>query len=156
MNWMPFIMLAVGLLMIFFEFFLPGGVMGAAGGVLVVVSIVFYAIHADSILSVVLYILATLFFVGVLIRFALWRIKRGKAKGFFLNTAQEGYVASSFDEKLIGKQGEALSDLKPAGHILVEEKRYQAVSKLGYVIKGSKIEVVGGEGAHLIVKLKEE
>lgn len=155
MNWMPFIFLGIGLLLIFFEFFLPGGIMGIAGGLLVVISIVFFSTQADSVLFVVLYILGALFFVGLLIRFALWRIRKGKTKGICLNTAQEGYVASKFEEGLIGQEGEALSDLKPAGHIRVKEKRYQAVSQHGYVIKGSKIEVVGGEGAHLIVKAKE-
>ncbi len=156
MNWMPFLMLGIGLFLIFLEFFLPGGIMGIGGGILVIVSIVFYALHAESALPVILFAIAALFFVGLLIRFAIWRIQKGKAKGIFLNTDQEGYIASKYAEELIGHGGEALSDLKPAGHILVEGKRYQAVSKVGYVTKGSKIEVVGGEGAHLIVKAKEE
>ena len=130
--------------------------MGVAGGVMVIVSIVLFAIDSESAISVILFALGSLFLVGFLFRFALWRIKTGKAKGIFLNTAQEGYTASEFDKELIGKGGEALSDLKPAGHILVEGKRHQAVSKMGYVTKGSKIEVVGGDGAHLIVKKKEE
>ena len=80
-------------------------------------------------------------------------MKKGKFKGIFLNTAQNGYVASEFAKELIGKKGEAISDLKPAGHILVEGKRYQAVAKIGYIEMGSSIEVIGGEGAHLIVKV---
>lgn len=82
-------------------------------------------------------------------------MKTGKAKGFFLDSAQEGYVASSFEKELVGKQGEALSDLKPAGHILIEGKRHQALSKMGYLVKGTKIEIIGGQGAHLIVKKVE-
>lgn len=152
---MSYILGIIGLLLIFLEFFLPGGVMGVAGAILVIVSIVFYAINAEGFLPVVLYILAMLFCVGVLMRFALWRLKTGKMKGIYLNTAQEGYVASKFAKELIGQDGEALSDLKPSGHILVADKRYQAVSKMGYIVKGTKIEVVGGEGSHLIVKEKK-
>ncbi len=155
MNWIPFVLLGAGLLMIFLEFFLPGGIMGIAGTALVVASIIYFAIYAQSVLSVILYILGTLFFVGLLIRFALWRIRKGK-KGIFLHTVQEGYVASVFDKSMIGQEGEALSDLKPSGHILVKGNRYQAVSKSGYVMKGTKIEVMGGEGAHLIVKSKDK
>ncbi len=88
----------------------------------------------------------------MLITFTLRYIKKGKTTGIYLNSAQEGYLASEFDKTLIGKSGEALTDLKPAGHILVEGKRYQAVSKTGYLDKGSKIEIVAGEGAHFIVK----
>ncbi len=152
MNWGTFLLLGVGFLMIFLEFFLPGGIMGAIGALLVLVSIVLFALNAQSAIAVALYVIGSLIGMGVLIWFAIWRIKTGRAKGIFLHTAQEGYVASSYDKELIGKEGEALSDLKPAGHILVSGKRYQAVSKTGYVVKGSKIVVVGGQGAHLIVK----
>jgi len=152
MNWTPYLFLGLGLLLIFIEFFLPGGVMGAAGGVFIIVSIVFFVVQAQSLLAVILYLLATLFFVGVLMRFALWRLRKGNLKGIYLNSAQEGYFASEYAKDLIGKEGKAFSDLKPSGHILVEGKRYQAVSKVGYVTKGTEIVVVGGEGGHLIVK----
>ncbi|MCC5831806.1 MAG: hypothetical protein JJU12_02040 [Chlamydiales bacterium] len=154
MNWMPFVLLALGLLMIFFEFFLPGGIIGTAGGLLVLLSIIFFGLQAKTALPVLLFTLFALFMVGVLIAFAIWRIKRGKMSGIFLNSEQSGYIASEFAKELIGEEGEALSDLKPSGHVLVNKKRYQAVSKMGYVNKGSKIKVVGGEGAHLIVKIK--
>lgn len=151
--WMPFIFLGIGLLLIFSEFFLPGGIMGIAGGVLLVLSIVFFAIQSDSLVAVIIFTVVSIVLFGVLVKFALWRIKRGKGgKGLYLDTAQEGYVASKFDGTLIGKRGSALSDLKPAGHVLIEGRRYQAVSKLGYVLKGTSVEVIGGEGAHIIVK----
>lgn len=151
-----YLLLAVGLLMIFFEFFLPGGILGLAGGVLIVVSIVLFAIHAESMWAIILFVIVALVLLGALVQFALWRIRSGRgAKSFYLNTDQEGYVASTFAEELIGKEGEALSDLKPAGHILVEGKRLQAVAKMGYIYKGTTIVVIGGEGAHLVVKTKE-
>ena len=149
----PFILLGVGFLLIFLEFFLPGGIIGVAGGVFVVLSIVFFSIQTESFVALTVYIIAVIALLAALVKFSLWRIRKGKVKGIFLNTVQEGYVASEYPKELIGKQGKALSDLKPAGHILVEEKRYQAVSKTGYIVKGSKIEVIGGEGAHLVVKL---
>lgn len=151
----PYIVLFFGYLLIFLEFFLPGGVVGMAGGVLVVVSIVVFAVQAESLLAVILYILGAGFFTGLLFKFALWRIRRDKTSGIYLNSDQEGYFASSYEKELIGKEGEALSDLKPSGHILVEGKRVQAVSKVGYLQKGTKIQVVSGEGAHYIVKPKD-
>lgn len=147
-----FILLALGLLVIFLEFFLPGGILGVAGGVLLIVSIVFFAMATDSILLIFSYLILNILLLVVLITFTLRYIKKGKTTGIYLNSAQEGYLASEFDKTLIGKSGEALTDLKPAGHILVEGKRYQAVSKTGYLDKGSKIEIVAGEGAHFIVK----
>ena len=122
-----------------------------------VVGIVHSAIQAKSAWTAIVFAVVALGLLVCLARFALWRIKTGRgSKGIYLSTDQEGYMASEFAKEYIGKSGEALSDLKPSGHILVEEKRIQAVSKMGYIHKGSKIEVIGGEGAHLIVKRKEE
>ncbi len=156
MTWTPFLFLGLGFLLIFLEFFLPGGIMGIAGAIFLIVSVVLFTMQSSSLVATVLYILGVVFLVLMLIRYALWRIRTGRAKGIFLSTVQEGYVASSFDKELIGKKGEALSDLKPSGHIVIEKKRYQAVAKVGYVVKGSKIEVIGGDGAHLIVKKIED
>ena len=156
MNFTPYILLATGLILIFLEFFLPGGVLGIAGGVLVLLSVVVFAMQVTSGLYVFLYAAGCVLFVGLLILYTIQRIKKGKVKGIFLNTEQKGYYASAFDKSLVGKRGKALTDLRPAGHILVEGKRYQAVSITGYLEKGTPIEVVGGEGAHLRVKHIEE
>lgn len=156
MNWTPFTLLFVGFFLVVLEFFLPGGVMGIAGGAVLLASIIFFGLQSGSFLWALLYTLVILAVLIMMIRFTLKRIKKGKVKGIFLSTAQEGYVASEYAKELIGKQGEALSDLKPSGHILVEGKRYQAVSKVGYLHKGTHIIVTGGEGAHLTVKVTQE
>ncbi len=152
MSWIPFILLAIGLLLLFLEFFFPGGILAVIAGGSILASIVLFALETQSFLWTSLYILGVVIFVAVLIKLTMRRILKGKFKGIFQNDDQSGYVASFYDKEMIGKRGETLSDLKPSGHILVEGKRYQAVLKSGYLEKGSPIEVIGGEGAHLIVK----
>lgn len=156
MSLIPFILLFIALLLIFIEFFLPGGVLATVAGIMLLASIVFFALNSSSILWTLLYVVFVAFIVVLLIQFTIRRIRKGKFKGIYLHTAQEGYVASEYAKELIGKTGEAVSDLKPAGHILIEGKRFQAVSKVGYIEKGEPIAVVGGEGAHLIVKRLQE
>lgn len=157
MSMVPFILLAVGLLLIFLEFFLPGGIMGTIGALVVLGSIVLFAMETDSGLLVVLFTTASILAVVLLFRFALWRIKHGEAGStIYSDDAQEGYVASAFDETVIGKIGLVSSDLKPGGHILIEDKRHSAISLSGYITKGEKVKVVGGEGVSLTVKLYKE
>lgn len=151
MKFTPYILLIVGLFLVFLEFFVPGGIVGAIGGVVLIVSIVFFALNSTSALWTIVYTLSIFVFLAFIVKYALWRIKHGKVKGIFLNTIQEGYFASEFPKELIGKEGEALSDLKPSGHIQIEGKRYQALSKMGYIVKGTKVKVIGGQGAHVIV-----
>ena len=86
------------------------------------------------------------------------------AQGYEVETAEDGVAGlelfkreRAFDAALVGRQGKALSDLKPSGHIMLGQDRHQAVSQAGYIEKGTPIEVIGGRGAYLIVKrVKEE
>jgi len=90
---------------------------------------------------------------AIVVKFALWKIQTAKAgTGVYHSDDQEGYIASGFDETLIGREREVTADLRPSGYVTVDSKRYQAVSKSGYIEKGSQVQIVSGEGAHLIVK----
>lgn len=79
--------------------------------------------------------------------------KSAKDNTFYLQQDQEGFQASTFNDSLIGKTGQSVSDLGPSGFVVVGGNRYQATARSGYIDKGREITVIGGEGAHLIVKL---
>jgi len=150
----PFILLAIGLLLIFFEFYLPGGVMGTLGGLVVFASMIVFAIQSDSIIETFFFILGSCTAFVLLVKFALWRIQHAApGTSIYSNADQEGYVADKYDETTIGKIGTVSTDLRPSGHIIIEGKRYTAVSQGGYISKGSEVTVLSGQGKTLIVKL---
>lgn len=153
----PFLLLLLGLLLILIEFYLPGAIMGILGGVSIVAGIVLFA-QVHSAWSVFLFILAALVCVGLLVRFALWKIVHAKpGTSIYLHEDQEGYQASSYDATAIGKTGVVLSDLKPGGYIVIEGKQYQAISMTGYIPKGEAVLVISGQEESLIVKsIKKE
>lgn len=152
-----FLLLIIGLFLILLEFYLPGAVMGVTGGLLVFASVIIFAMHSDSVLPVVLYLLITGTCLGVLIKFALWRIKSAKPEySIYSDDDQAGYQASSFDASVIGKTAIVVTDLKPGGHILVDGKRLQAISQSGYIVKGKEVIVIGGQEESLIVKLSKK
>jgi membrane-bound serine protease (ClpP class) len=147
----------LGFLLIFLEFYLPGAVMGVTGGLLVLASIIIFAMQTQSPLAIILYILGTTVLLAALIKFTLWRIRQAKPDySIYSNADQEGYQASQFDASAIGKRGIVLTDLKPGGHILVEGKRLQAISQSGYISKGAEVVVIGGQEESLIVKLSSK
>jgi membrane-bound ClpP family serine protease len=149
----PLLILLVGLILVFFEFFLPGAILGTLGALFILASIVIFAIEAVAAWTVLLYIIAVIVLVILLIKFALWRIRTARpGKSIYLNSDQQGYAASEYPKDYIGKKGQALSDLKPSGFVTIEGIRWQATSTGAYIVKGAEIEVIGGEGAHLIVK----
>jgi len=149
----PSILLIIGLLLILAEFYLPGAVMGILGGLSVLASIVFFAMENGSLFWISLYVVGVCIAVGLLIKFAIWRIPRARPNdSIYLSGDQAGYKASHFDKSVIGKKGVVVTDLKPGGHILVDGKRLQAISQNGYLVKGTEVIVLGGQEESLYVK----
>lgn len=148
-----FICLAIGLLLIFIEFFVPGAIMGTLGGVFVLASLILFATESNSLLAILVYFLGVCISLGLLFKFALWRIRHASPNfSIYSDASQSGFQASTFDEAAIGKVGTVLSDLKPGGYVLIDGQQHQAISQSGYIAKGSQIEVVGGQEESLIVK----
>ena len=141
----------IGLLLIYFEFFLPGGILGAIGGIAILISIFLFALENIPIYWMFLYILILVLLIIFTIRLALWILKNKPS--IYANNDQSGYVASEYDKKLIGMVAKTLTDLKPAGSIEVEGCQYQAVSESIYIKKGEKVKIISGEGFRYKVRL---
>jgi len=152
----PYLLLFVGLLLIFLECYLPGAVMGISGSVLLLLAVILFSMDSKSLFEVLLFIIGTLIAVFAVIRLALWHIRStGRRKTIFLDSDQEGYRASSFDAHLMGKTGKALADMRPGGYVLIDGKKYQAISVSGFIPQEAEIEVISGQGESLIVRQKE-
>ena len=148
-----FVLLLLGLLLVFLEFFLPGAVLGIAGGIFMLVSVVVFAMESGSMVWTFFYVVGVCVALGLLIKFAMWRIRTAKpGYSIYSNDSQEGFQASQFDASVIGKKGIVATDLKPGGHILVDGKRIQAISQSGYISKGQEVVIIGGQEESLIVK----
>ncbi|MFT4552252.1 MAG: membrane-bound ClpP family serine protease [Chlamydiales bacterium] len=149
----PYVMLGVGLLLIYMEFYLPGGIMGTCGSILLVMGVVFFSQGSENPLHVMLFTVGAMVGLAFVVMFALNRIKSADPESsVYLSDDQEGYRAPTFSAEAVGKMGSVLTDMKPSGHILIEGKQFQAVSKTGYLLKGSEVIVTGGKGAYLFVK----
>lgn len=149
----PFILLFLGLILILIEFFVPGAVIGIIGSLFILASIAMFASQSASIIETTFFIIGAIICVGLLIRFALWRIVHAKPESsIYSDDSQEGYQASQYDKDAIGKIGIVSSDLKPGGYISIEGKQHQAISISGYIPKGVQVIVISGQEESLIVK----
>jgi membrane-bound ClpP family serine protease len=155
--WTSLILALLGYLLIYLEFFLPGAVMGTAGGLLLFVSLFVFILQKPITIFLVLFAVALLAVTYLVIKLALMHVKSTRKNNtVYLDSDQMGFVASSFSKELIGKTGVSSTDLNPSGYIHISEKFIQAVSKSGYIDKNKKIKVIAGEGARLIVKELQE
>lgn len=151
------LLLILGLLFIFIEFYLPGGVMAIIGALALAASIIFFAIASQSVAESFFYTLFVLVCVGLLIRYTLRKIPRQKSGySIYLDKDQEGYRASEYDPAAIGKTGVVIADLKPGGYIIVEGTKHQAISQSGYISQGEKVDIIGGQEDSLIVTKRTE
>ncbi|MDZ7767065.1 MAG: NfeD family protein [Melioribacteraceae bacterium] len=69
---------------------------------------------------------------------------------------RSGYSTEPETKDLVGKEGEALTDLRPSGTALIDDVRIDVVSEGDYVSKGSKIIVMKESGSKVLVRLKKE
>lgn len=68
-------------------------------------------------------------------------------------TKEAGYSSLNIEyEKLIGKQGITLTDLRPVGTIRVNDQDYSAISNAEWIPKQTKVEIVQVDGTRILVK----
>jgi membrane-bound serine protease (ClpP class) len=67
-------------------------------------------------------------------------------------SADKGFVSYPSDKALIGKEGIALTDLRPAGLAEFNGERIDVVADWDYIVKGKKIKVIRVEGIKVVVK----
>jgi membrane-bound serine protease (ClpP class) len=75
--------------------------------------------------------------------------------GIFLLTKgdrEEGWASASRRPDLVGREGVAMTDLRPAGTVLIGEERVDAVSESEWIEDGTDVRVVASEGYRLVVR----
>lgn len=79
--------------------------------------------------------------------------------GIFLQTATDkamGYIAGTARAELVGAEGVALTDLRPAGTMRVGDERLDVVSDVGFVSKGARVRIIRAEGYRHVVEPIED
>lgn len=68
----------------------------------------------------------------------------------------EGYIATFYQEDLVGKEGIAVTILRPSGRIEINDEIYDAYTRGEYVEQGTKVLVVSQQGTSLQVRIKKD
>lgn len=162
----------VGLILIALEIFvIPGfGVAGIAGIVCVVGSLIFMMLGNDifdfeyvpagEITKAATAVGAGVFGSMLLLIILGYRFTESK---MFQRVAlvatqkkDEGYIATFYKEDLVGKEGVAVTILRPSGRIEIDDEIYDAYTRGEYVEQGTKVLVVSQQGTSLQVRIKKD
>lgn len=153
MSWIILIY-AGGIALILSEMFLPGLIVGSVGVLLVIASCAMTFQHypeqalplilAEILGAVVLPLIGMVLF-----------MKSPFSRGFVLKATQEkskGWVSNETPTELMGKTGNVYTALRPAGAIVIEGERYDAVSSGSFIDKGITVRVVEVQGNRVVVE----
>ncbi len=153
MGWVVVLYVA-GLVLILAEFIVPGMICGILGASFVLAS---GAIACHTYPDYALFIVLGEA-IGVLIAIAIgmYMLSRTRAgKTLILQSSQQanaGWVAHETDRSLMGATGEVYSALRPAGMIMIDGKRIDAVSDGAFIDKGTRVRVIEASGSRVVVE----
>ena len=150
---LPVIILFIaGVVLLFSEFLLPGGFLGVVGGLMVIGSLVLgwvkfpeYAlfIFGGEFIGVIL---------GVVLGFYLMS-KTGMHSRLVMGAEQvkkAGYFSPAEDPALVGQLATVQTALRPAGSIMYDGKRIDAVSEGTFIEAGKTVRVIEVEGHRVV------
>jgi membrane-bound serine protease (ClpP class) len=151
------ILLTVGVLFVGAEIFVPGGILGALGAVALVGAVVVgYSAFPGY---------GTIIAIGVGVAMAtslaLWvrffpRTPVGKAMTVAVDLSAAKASGPEFAE-LAGREGEALSDLRPGGYARINGRRVDVLTQGEMISAGARVRVVKVEGNRVVVaEVKQE
>ncbi len=149
-------LLIAGWILIATEIFVPGGVLGVIGTILLIIS-AFICFKMFGVRIGVYYFVA-LIAGGAIVAAVLMQIapKLPFRKGLSLETSEKGVKVEIENLKnLMGKTGTAYTVLRPTGRIQVDGKRYEATTEGAYIKQGEPVEVYRIDGNNLIVRQKQ-
>ena len=143
-----------GFLLVGTEMVLPGfGAPGIFGGICLIGGIFCTSDSIEEGLTITICVVVILVIMFTLI-LALFHMKRVKPPIILQEElkAEKGYLSTSDLEYLIGKEGIAVTDLRPAGKCNIEGIEFDVRSEGRYIAKGSQIRISRIQGNTLIIK----
>jgi membrane-bound serine protease (ClpP class) len=143
------LLFAAGVILIFSEFFVPGIILGVVGTLLVVASVFVgwrkYPEYGIFIFS------GELLAVVAVVSFGLFLLaKTPLGRGFVLKAKQETGALETQRLALVGKVATVHTALRPAGSIMIDRERIDAVSNGMFIDAGKSVRIIQVEGHRVV------
>ncbi len=154
-GWGTVILFIAGVILLIIEATIPGfGVVGIGGIICIVISII---LASSSPAAGLITILVSFALTAVILPIIFKHAPKSKLFERIVLTVQlrkeAGYI-SSYDKStdLLGKTGVALTNLRPAGAVLLDGKRIDVVSNGEFITMNTKVKVIKVEGIRIVVE----
>jgi len=148
------LLLIGGLILLFIELHTPGfGIPGIAGIISLFTSL--YMVLGGGINATRSIAMAGILILGVIILFITYLPKSFAWKRLALKEAEKtetGYTAVTVEENLVGREGIAVTLLRPAGVVEIDNKKYDCLTEGEYIPAGTKVTVTKVIGNRIFVR----
>ena len=150
-------LLFCGFLLLAVEIFVPGGVLGTLGAVALFGAVISaFAVFGPQTGFLVAILMLILMAVGLV----LW-IRRfpNTPIGRALTLSKDGQsfkLDSEANPPLVGAEGSAQTDLRPAGIAVINGRRMDVVAEGEWIAAGTPVRVISAKGNHVTVRRKGE
>ncbi len=160
--WIPVLLYVVGFVALFLELFVPAaGMIGAAGIICMITGTVFGYRNFGTLIGS-LFLTGTfvgtpaMIIIGLKVfpktfvgkRLILWASQKREA-GF------SSYTGELY-EGLLGKEGTAVTTLRPSGMAMIGDRKYSVVTIGEMIERGTEVYVVKVEGSRIVVRRKRK
>lgn len=148
------VLLVMGFVLVGTEMILPGFGVPGIGGIVCLVAGVFFT--ADTVeegltITVIVVVILAIMFTVIMSLFHMRKMKAPIILNEELN-AEKGYLSDSDLEYMLGKEGMAETDLRPAGKCDFDGVEFDVRTEGKYICKGTKVKVIKLKENTLIVK----
>ena len=149
----PVVLQLAGVQMIIAEIILPsGGLLSLVAAGLFGYSL-FIVFHDISTMAGTYFVLADLIIIPALLALGLKILARSPATLRETLSSENGVVSQSPElESFMGREGKSVTDLRPGGTAIIDDKRLDVVSRGEYIEKDSNLIVVEVTGNQIIVR----
>jgi len=143
----------LGLVLICLEIFVPGGILGIIGFLLIMGSIWIAFVRLGRVGGS--YFLVGSLALAMLSVYAVMRFgtKTRLSRKLFLQSTEEGFESTSENlDYLEGKTGISITTLRPSGKALINGRKVNVVTEGLFIPKGRRLKVVVAEGNRVVVR----
>lgn len=151
--WVPLVLQVAGVLVIIAEIIIPsGGILSLVAAGLIGYSL-YQAFTVVSTTAGYLFLAADAVVLPLLVYAGLKLLEKSPVTLRHTLSSRDGVTSQALDlEGLIGKQGTAVTDLRPSGKALLKGKKVDVVTRGDYIRKDSHIVVIQVTGNQVIVE----
>lgn len=135
---------------IFLECFLPGGILGGIGVLLVLASSYQVYLASNLQLAAIAFISESLALIAFLFLGLKWL--RLSHSNLILSDNEATHQSLAMDKNLVGQTGLALTDLHPSGTILLDRQKIDVISRGEYIKQNTRVTIIHVEGHKVVVK----